>query len=213
MHTHFNFILSCADNHSQRNNFHNAIANSLELTIGTAFSKSSSVSVTTSPQSTSSPHDAKFSYPKGTLKGQQSLEHRNSMLTVSTAPTTTTTAKMYKQPRKRRRSSVEQTSPVVNASKSNDVLVSPIPVDGLKDMPQPFVSPTDMGFHLGAIPATLPTLHQPVNHQMQDIKNYFGNDQHLPQQYNKDSHKSVTSEDNLNAMISKVHVPQCSIML
>ena len=153
-----------------------------------------------------------FSCPKGGLpKGQHSSERRNSLV----APSTPTTPKTPKQPRKRRRSSVEQTSPVVNSSKSNDALVSPILVDGLKDMPQPFVSLTDMNFHLGSIPTSLSALqqlHQPANHQVQDFKNCvtfsgntFDNEQHpaMPQ-FNKDSHKTANSDDNLNSMINKV---------
>ena len=104
---------------------------------------------------------------------------------------------------------MEQTSPIVVSSKNNDVLVSPIPVDGLKDMPQPFVSLTDINFHMGNIPTTISPLHQPtVNHQVQDIKNClafsgnaFDNEQRPPQQFNKDSHKT---EDNLNSMLNKV---------
>lgn len=185
----------------------------MEMTIGTAYSSyersSSSVPTTLSPQTTL-PSDGSFQFscPKGSLpKGQQSLERRNSMVGAST----TTTAKTSKQPRKRRRSSAEQTSPVVVSSKNNDVLVSPIPVDGLKDVPQPFVSLTDMSFHLSNIPTTISALHQPINHQVQDFKNCipfsgnaFDNEQHPMPQYNKDSHKTATSEGNLNSMLNKV---------
>jgi len=164
---------------------------------------SSSVSVNISPQSHSSNDaDFQFSCPKSVPKGQQSLEQRNSMLA-------TTAAKTSKQSRKRRRSSVEQNSPVVISSKSNDVLVSPTPVDGLKDMPQPFISLTDM-IQMGTIPTTINALHQPANHQVQNCftfsGNPFDNEQHTTQQYNKESHKTVTSEDNLNSMISRVSI-------
>lgn len=192
-----------------------ANTNSLELTIGTTHSKSSSVSATTiSPQS-SSPNEARFSCPKSIPKGQQSLDQRNSILAAS--PTITTTSmKASKQPKKRRRSS-EQASPIVTAPKNNDVLVSPIPVDGLKDMPQPFVSPLpDMGFHVGTIPTTISALHQPANHQIQDVKNCFGNvydsEQHPAQLYNRSSHKNVPPEENLNSMFNKVCVPQHNMM-
>ena len=215
----------CSDDHSLRNNFHTPSANSIELTLGTTTYSghgrlSSTVPATVSapvpPQSTHQQSDAagfQFSCPKGGLpKGQHSLERKNSLV----APSTPTTPKTPKQPRKRRRSSVEQTSPVVNSSKSNDALVSPILVDGLKDMPQPLVSLTDMNFHLGNIPTTLSALHQlhqPANHQVQDFNkncvsfsgNAFDNEQHptMPQ-FNKDSHKTANSDDNLNSMINKV---------
>lgn len=191
----------------------------MELTVGTTTTYSSHGRLPSAvpaaiapPQSTHQQSDAatfQFSYPKGGLpKGQHSLERRNSLVAASTP----TTPKTPKQPRKRRRSSVEQTSPVVNSSKSNDALVSPIHVDGLKDMPQPFVSLTDMNFHLGSIPTTISPLHHPANHQVQDFKNCvtfsgntFDTEQHpaLPQ-YNKDSHKTANSEDNMNSMINKV---------
>ena len=196
----------------------------MELTIGTTYSShgrlSSSVPTTATihPQFTSS-DDASFQFscPKGGVpKGQQSLERRNSMV----SPSSTATAKAPKQPKKRRRSSTERTSPVVVSSKNNDILVSPIPVDGLKDMSQPYVSLTDMSFHLGSIPTTINALPQPVNHQVQDFKNCvtfsgnaFDNEQHPAPQYNKDSHKNVSSGDNLNSMINKVcsnvHVDAC----
>ena len=164
------------------------------------------------PQS-SSPGVASFQFasPKDSIpKGQPSLERRNSMLTTSAM----IPPKTPKQSRKRRRSSVEQTSPVVVPSKNNDVLVSPIPVDGLKDMPQPFVSLTDMSFHGGSIPTAISPLHQPAaNHQVQDIKNClafsgnaFDNEQRQTQQYNKESHRT---DDNLNSMINKVCIEYC----
>lgn len=204
-------MLLFVDDHLQHNNFHTPSTNSLELTIRTAHSshgRSSSIPATTLPPQSSSPSvtSFQFAYPKDSIpKGQPPLERRNSTLSTSVL----TPPKTPKQSRKRRRSSVEQTSPVVVSSKSNDVLVSPIPVDGLKDMSQPFVSLTDMNFHGGSIPTAISPLHQPTpNHQVQDIKNClafsgnaFDNEQLPTQQYNKDSHKT---EDNLNSMINKV---------
>ena len=203
----------CTDDHSQRNNFHTppVLRNSSELTLGTTYSsqdRSSSVIAATSPPQSRSPNNSSF-HPKNVVKGQLYLEQRNSIVSPSIT-------KPSKQPRKRRRSSVEQSNPVVISSKANDVLVSPIPVDGIKDMPQPFVSLTDMNFHhLGTIPTTvISTLHQPLpNHQMQDVRNCFSgnafdNEHHPTQQYNKESHRTVSSEDNLNSVINKVCIQQ-----
>ena len=209
------FCCSFVDDHLQRNNFHAPSTNNLELKIRTTYSshgRSSSIPATTVPPQSSSPSLASFQFasPIDSIpKGQPSLERRNSTLTTSAM----TPPKTPKQSRKRRRSSVEQTSPVVISSKSNDVLVSPIPVDGLKDMPQPFVSLTDMNFH-GA--TAISPLHQPTaNHQVQDIKNClafsgnaFDNEQLPTQPYNRDSHKT---EDNLNSMINKVCKIKCML--
>ena len=230
-------MLLFVDDHLQRNNFHIPSTNNSELTIRTAYSshgKLSSIPATTVPPQSNSPSIASFQFPcpKDSIpKGQPSIERRNSILTM-------TPPKTPKQSRKRRRSSVEQTSPVVIPSKSNDVLVSPIPVDGLKDMPQPFVSLTDMNFRGGSIPTAISPLHQPTaisplhqptaisplhqptaNHQVQDIKNClafsgnaFDNEQLPTQQYNKDSHKT---EDNLNSVINKVCIKlsACQVVL